>query len=428
MIVCFSVSHKTTSLPMLESLNIANPDEFTKTMYEKMAAQECVLLQTCHRVELFCLFKDADKTHAINQALKLWSTETGISLDIIDKAVQIFRGKDAIEHLFFLTSGLESIVLGEDQILGQVRTSWLRAKTEGLTGLIFDKMFNKAINIGRRVRTETGINEGSLSISSAAVDLARQEIGDLTSKKALIIGAGDAGSLAAETLRGKAAVAILVANRTYEQSLLLAQKVSGTAIQFENLLSTIPQMDLVIAAVTVTQPLLREEQIAPIIANLGYSKQLLIIDISQPRAIEEKVGSIQGIRLKTIEDLKEAVAQNMKKRQGEAEKSKTIISEELERFEAELSKLVAQPIITEICHKYEEIRKKELLRMLRKIRESDEKKLMIIDRFSRELTERIAQIPIEQLRAAALKNDGEVLAVAEKLFQSRTAKQGNFIV
>jgi glutamyl-tRNA reductase len=278
----------------------------------------------------------------------------------------------------------------------------------------------KAINTGRKVRNETRINEGSVSISSAAVDLAARELGDLTSKKALIVGAGEAGALAAETLKSRAVSAIMIANRTYEKSLVLAQKISGEAIHFDNVLSTIPYVDLVIAAVSVTRPLFREDQFASFAANFGNSKRLLLIDISQPRAIEEKIGTFQGINLKTIDDLKELIAQNIRNREIEAEKSKTIISDELDRFETELSKLVAQPIITDICRKFEEIRKKELLRAVRKMGESDEKKLLVLDRFSRELTERIAQIPIEQLRAAALTNNGELLSVAEKIFQTKT--------
>jgi glutamyl-tRNA reductase len=407
---------------MLEALNIPNDDKFARDLLEGNTLQECVLLQTCHRVEVFFVSSEASNGEATKQALKLWSTKTGVSLDIINRTIQTFHGKEALRHLFYLASGLESVILGEDQILGQVHTSWLKAKANGTSGIILNRVFMKAINTGRKVRNETRINEGSVSISSAAVDLAARELGDLASRKALIIGAGEAGALAAETLKNKTAAAILIANRTYEKSLVLARKISGEAIQFENVLSTIPNMDLVITAVSVTQPLLREEQFASFAANFGSSKRLLLIDISQPRAIEEKIGAFQGISLKTIDDLKELVAQNMRNREIEAEKSKAIIAEELDRFEAELAKLVAQPLITEICRKFEEIRKKELTRAIRKMGESDEKKLLILERFSRELTERIAQIPIEQLRSAAISNNGEILSVAEKLFQTKTGE------
>jgi glutamyl-tRNA reductase len=406
---------------MLEALNIPDKDRFTRLVLEESSVQECVIIQTCHRIEIF--YFSSDQSHNENKTkeiLKLWSLETGVSLDLISRAIQLFHGKESLRHLFYLTSGLESIVLGEDQILGQVRTFWLKSRTDKTSGMFLDRAFMKAINIGRKIRNETRINEGSLSISSAAVELAAQELGDLRSKKVLIVGAGEAGALAAETLKSKDVSAIKVANRTYDKSLILAQKISGEAIQFENVLSTIPYVDLVIAAVSVTQPVFREEQFASLAANFGASKRLLLIDISQPHAIEKGVGLIQGISLKTIEDLNETIAKNKRNREIEAEKSKVIISAELEHFELELSKLLAEPLITAICRKFEEIRKKEFMRAIRKIGESDEKKLIILERFSRELTERIAQIPIEQLRAAALSNNGDFLSFAEKIFQIKT--------
>ena len=391
-------------------------------MLNRTDIQECVVLETCHRVEVFLAASDSNEAEAAKQVLKLWSIRTGVSLDIITKTIQIFKGREAIKHLFYLASGLESVILGEDQILGQVHSAWLIGKKQGTLKNVLEKAFLKAINTGRKIRNETRINEGAVSISSAAVDLASRELGDLTTRKALIIGAGAAGALAAESLKAHAISEIMVANRTYEKSVLLADKISGQAIPFENIISTISNVDMVITAVSVLQPLLMEKEIASLTEDFGDSKRLLMIDISQPRAIEESIGEIPGISLKTIDDLKQLVANSMKIREHEAEKSKDIISIELDNFERELSKLIAAPIITSICRMFEEIRKKELLRAIRKMGESDERKLVILDRFSRELTERIAQIPIEQLRLAALSDDSQMLSVAERIFQMKEKK------
>lgn len=416
MIICLSASHKTTSLAMFGAINIQDEETFMRIMQKGCAVQECVLIQTCHRIEVFCISSDANKTAVVRGTLKLWSTITGVSFDIIDKAVQIYYGKEALKHLFFLTSGIDSIVIGEAQILGQVRAAWLKAKTNGATGTILNRTFMKAINIGKQIRNKTKINEGAMSISSAAIDLAAKELGSLESRKVLVVGAGETGSLAAYTLKSKAA-SIIIANRTYKKSQLLAKKISGEAIQFDNILSILPVVDLVIVAISITQPLVRKEQLTSFADKLGNPKRLLIIDISQPHAIDEEVKAIKGVNLKTIEDLKEIVARNMKNREIEAEKSKVIILEELNRFEAELSKLVAQPLIVEIYRKFEEIRRKELGRAVRKMGETDERKLAIMDRFSKELIERIAQIPIEQLKTATLNNNDEVLAIAKLIFQ-----------
>jgi glutamyl-tRNA reductase len=359
-----------------------------------------------------------NKEDAINLILKHWSTKTGVSLDLISKEVRLYYGKDALTHLFYLASGLESMVLGEDQILGQVRTAYNKARKNGTVKLILGKALMKAINIGRRVRNETRINEGSVSISSAAVDLATKELENLKSIKALVIGAGEAASLAAETLKSHETSMIIIANRTYERGRDLARKVSGKAIRFNQMNSMLSDVDLIIAAISVTQPIISEKQMALAVAKSKSSKKIVLIDISQPRAFEEKVGSLQRVCLKTIEDLKEIVAENMRNRQIEAEKAKAIIFQELVRFERDLSKLVAQPLISEICRKFEEIRKKELKRAVSKMGEVDERKLMVLERFSRELIERIAQIPIEQLRKAALSRNGELLSAAEEIFQT----------
>ena len=422
MIVCLSASHKKASLPMLESLNIPNEAEFMKKFCSEGSVQECILLQTCHRVEIYFVIRDSDKEEIINKVLKFWSVKVGISLDILNKTVEIYYGREALTHLFFLASGLESMVLGEDQILGQVRSAYVRAKKLGSTGLILEKVFMKAVNIGRRVRTETAINERPVSISSVAVDLAEKDLGNLRLVTALVIGAGEAGSIAAENLRKKGVKTIFIANRTFEKGLELASKVGGEAVRFDEVLQVLPKVDLVIAAVSVDKPILKAKQIKAVLAESGFKKALYVVDISQPRAFDEKVGLLQGVTLKNIEDLKAVVEENLRSRLVEAEKAKKIVFEELERFERQLAKLYVEPMISEIYRKIEAIRQRELGRAIRKMGEADKKKLMVMDRFSKELVERILQIPIEQLRDAALKNNGSLLAAAEELFGIKTGK------
>lgn len=417
MIVCLSVSYKNANLSLLESLNFKDKNEMMQSLCAEDIVKECVLIQTCHRVEIYCYLQNKSKDSVVNQIVKIWSSSAGLSLDIINRAIEVYQGTDAISHLFYLASGLESMVMGEDQILGQVRTAFVEARKHGTANLVLSRVFMKAINIGRKVRTETKINEGSVSISSAAVDLAEKELGDLTSKKALVIGAGEMAALAAETLKRHEPAQILIANRTYRRAVDLAKKVSGKAIKFNHVPSSLGRVDLVIGAIAVSTPIFDEQYVASAIADSTSSKKVLLIDISQPRAFDEKVGAIDGVRLRTISDLKGIVDENLHNRLIEAEKVKAIISQELAIFQIHLSELVAEPLISEICRKLEDIRKKELYRAVRKLGESDEKKLVILERFSRELVERILQMPIQQLRKAALNGNGELLAMAEELFQ-----------
>lgn len=422
MIVCVSASHRRASLPMLESLNVQDEEGFMKKFCSEGLVQECVLLQTCHRVEVYLVTRDSDRDAAISEVLKFWSVKTGVSSDILNRTVEIYCGKEALTHLFFSASGLESMVLGEDQILGQVRSAYVEAKRLGSAGLILGKVFMKAVNVGRRVRTETAINEKPVSISSVAVDLAEKDLGDLSLVKALVIGAGEAGSIAAENLRKRGVKTIFVANRTFERGLELASKVGGEAIRFDEILHVLPMVDLVVAAVSADKPILKARHVRAMLVEGGFNKSLYVVDISQPRAFDEKVGLLRGVTLKNIDDLKAVVEENLKSRQSEAEKAKKIIFEELERFERQLAKLFVEPIISEVCRRIEEIRRRELGRAVRKMGWTDDKRLGVMDRFSRELVERILQVPIERLRDAALKNNGALLSAAEELFGIKTNK------
>jgi glutamyl-tRNA reductase len=422
MIVCLSASHKRAKLPMLESLAVPDEDAVMKSVCVEGYAQECMLLQTCHRVEFFCVVDDSAKDESVRRILRFWSAQARVSYDVLNDIVEVYQGREALSHLFFLAAGLESMVLGEDQILGQVRTTYVKAKKLGTAGSVLGKVCMTAINTGRRVRTETRINEGSVSISSAAVDLAAKELGQLSSASALVIGAGEAGAIAAETLVRRGTKNILIANRTQSKGLELASKVYGESIKFSRIIDTIPRMDLVISAVSVGKPILKRAQIEKALAGSDRSRRLIMIDISQPRSIEEKVGLIDGVTLRNIDDLEKVVEENIRNRQAEAEKAKEVIFEELGRLELQLSRLLVAPLVSKIYNKIEDIRRKELGRAVGKMRESDERKLAIMDRFSKELIERILQIPIEQLRSATLSNDVALLSSAEKLFQVKPEK------
>jgi len=409
-IFCLSASFKKAKLPLLESLVFKDADAVMKGLCSEGLTEECVLLQTCHRVEIYGVLKGSSEKDAIARILKFWSANTGISLDILTGNVDLFKGREALLNLFNVACGLESMVVGEDQILGQVRTAYVRAKKLGSIGLVLEKVFMKAVNTGRRVRTETRVNEGSVSISSAAVDLATKELGDLRCRAVLIVGAGEAGSVAAETLRRRGVKTILIANRTYETGAEVAKKVGGKPVRFEEVYDVIPRTDLTIVALTVDRPVIKARR-------LRVQQRLLVVDISQPRAVEERVGSIDGVVLRNIDDLKEVVEESIRSREVEAEKARKIIFEEIKRFEKQQFEFLIQPLISEIYKRVDGIRQKELKRALSKMAESDEKKVGILDRFSRELVERILQVPIDQLREAALNSDDGLLSAAEKLFK-----------
>jgi len=405
---------------MLESLAFKDEEKVLKEAYSMSFVQECILLQTCHRIEIYCTTDEAAKEVA-KHVIKLWSRKVGVSSDVLEDVLRVHYGKDALLHLFYVAVGLESMVIGEDQILGQVRTAYVKSKKVGTVGLILEKAFMKAVNVGRRVRTETRMNEGSVSISSASVDLA-EEFGSLKGVKALVIGAGEAGSIVAENLHKKGVKRLFIANRTYSRGVKLASNVSGKAIRFNEMSEALSNVDLVVAAVSTEKPVLRVKEVEEAIKK-RKSKGLLIIDISQPRFVEEKVGSLEHVTLRNIDDLKGIVKRNIGRRLGETEKVKTMIMDELKLFEGQLGRIMAEPVISNICRKIEKIRKSELKRVFGKMKETDERKKLVIERFSKELAERMLQIPLDQLREAALNNNNELLSTAEKLFGVKTKQE-----
>jgi len=422
MIVCLSASHRKTKLPLLESLVFKEEDAAMKSLCSEGVTEECVLVQTCNRVEIYGVMKNAANGDSVGRILKFWSANVGVSLDILARNVEILKSSEALLNLFSVASGLNSMAIGEDQILGQVRTAYAKAKKLGSIGMVLDKAFMSAINTGRKVRSETRINHGSVSISSAAVDLAAKELGSLKRKTVLIVGAGEAGSVAAETLKRRGVKAIIVANRTHETGMQLAKKVSGKTIKFEEIYEAIPHTDLIIVALAIDRPIIKASNLLEAISKRPVRRGLLVVDISQPRAVEDEVGSIHGIALRNIDSLKEVVEENIRNRQAEAEKAKKIVFEELRRFERQQSEFMIQPLISEIFRRVERIRQKELKRALSKMAERDEKKAGIMDRFSRELVERVLQTPVDRLREAASNSDENLLSAAEKLFKIKQVK------
>jgi len=418
MIVCLSASYKNVKLPLLESLAFIDEAETVKSICSEGLADECVLIQTCHRVEIYSVVKDSANGSGVDRILRFWSGGAGVSLDILRKTVEVSRDREALSKLFSLASGLDSMVVGEDQILGQIRRAYVKAKKVGAAKLVLEKAFMSAINTGRKVRTETRINEGSVSVSSAAVDLAAKELGDLKSKRALVIGAGEAGSIAAETLRRRGAKEVQIANRTYKRAVELAEKVSGEAVDFDRLDEAVGKADLVIVALAVDRPIITTMQLKKTLAKQDHGgRPLFMVDISQPRAVEEDAGSLHGVVLRNIDDLKAIVEESVRSREAEAEKARKLVSAEVERFERQQMELAVAPLISEIYKQVDSIRRRELERALNKMRESDPRKVGVLDRFSRELVERVLQLPIDQLREAALNNDNGLLSAVEKLFK-----------
>jgi len=401
---------------MLESLNFKNKKEATKRCCSLESVREAVLLQTCNRIEIYVNTSDSAAGDTVTSLVKFWSLQVGVSSDLINKTIEVYQDSEALLHLLRLSSGLESMVVGEDQILGQVRTAYVDSKKIGTVETLLEKVFMKAVNVGRRVRTETQINEGSISVSSVAVDLAEKRFGILKEVSAMVVGAGETGSLVAKALAQRGARRIYIANRTFKKAVKLADLVMGKAIHYEDMYYELRGMDLAVFAVSVDAPLLRLGEMKNILEG-RKNPNLLLIDVSQPRSIEEDIGSLPSVELRNIDDLKSVLEENLKKRLIEAEKAKQIISEELKSLDALLGRLLAEPLVSSLCMRVEDIRGNELQKALRMVRNLNEEQKLVIENLTKELAERILQLPIENMRKAALNRDSTTLSAARKLFE-----------
>ncbi|XRP97289.1 glutamyl-tRNA reductase [Methanocaldococcus sp. 16A] len=358
--IILKADYKKYSVSELEKLRM---DE--EKFYEMF--DNAILLQTCNRVEIIFDANSLEEIKNINY----------IDLDKFD----ILYGDEAIEHLFRVACGLESMIVGENQILGQLKNAYLKAKEKGKISKKLEKIILKAIHTGQRARVETKINEGGVSIGSAAVELAEKIFG-LEGKNVLLIGAGEMANLVIKALKEKNIKAIIVANRTYEKAEKLAKELGGMAIKFDKLEEALRYADVVISATGAPHPILNKERLK----NAGKT---VIIDIANPRDTTDDIRELPDVFLFTIDDLKLVAEENLKKRKEEIPKVEMIICEELEQLKELLDKMKFETAIKELGLYIENVRKKEFEKAKKILKNKNKPIEEVLEDFSKALCKRI---------------------------------------
>ncbi|MCS3901669.1 glutamyl-tRNA reductase [Methanococcus voltae] len=375
----FKADHKTFSIDELEKLR-QNEEEF----YKKH--KHCILVQTCNRIEIY--FDDL-QYQCIKECKKGLNNDQYMAKLLEEfKNFQIIQGKDAIIHFLKVACGIESMVLGEDQILGQIKRSLQTSKEKGKCSKYLEMVFLKAIHVGQRVRVETKINEGSVSIGSAALELVEKNFG-LDNKNVLLIGAGEMGTLVAKTLAEKNIKAVIISNRTYERAERLAKELKGIAINFDKLKEAINYSDIIICATASPHTILHKKDIEDIQKSNSVSAKI-IVDIANPRDVEESVSELENIILYTIDNLREVSDTNLQKRMDEMPKVYEIITQEYEILLKNLEKLDIEEILKDLNNYLEEIRVKELNKALNLVKNNPEKAEEIFKNFSKSITKKIS--------------------------------------
>lgn len=403
------VTFRKSPIHVLERFTFKDIDDAYSRFKEHAGLTEFVILQTCNRVELFGAAKNFD----IEKIKKTWASLSGLEENAFKENLELSENIEVFDHLLKLTSGLDSMVVGEEQILGQIKKSITSARERKISGQHLNTLFDKAIRVGTRVRSSTGINQGGVSIGSMAVKLAEENVDDLKSKHILLIGTGESATLVAKSLK-KREYQFLVSSRTLERSKAFSETLGGTPIRFEDVITGFEKYDVIFVATAAPYFLVTFDRI--IKAMKQSPKGKMILDLSNPRTVDEKVATIAGIKLMNIDQIAEMVDKNMRTRIGKISTAENIISEELPIVEAKMNSLDAEPIVKEVFKNIDSLRMIELQKALQMLGETDEKRVKIIEELSKAIVESIVSAPMNNLRKASEKGNPDLLEAASKLF------------
>lgn len=403
------VTFRRSPIHVLEKFTFKDLDSAYESFRKHSGLKEFVILQTCNRVEIY---GSTDKIR-IEKIKKTWASLSGLEEVAFKENFEISEDVEVFEHLLKLTVGLDSMVVGEEQILGQIKEAIITAKQLKASGGHLNTLFDKAIKIGTRVRNSTGINKGTISIGSMAVKLAEENIDELKSKKILLIGTGEAATLVAKSLI-KRDYEFFVTSRTMERSKAFAETVGGKSISFEDVLSGFSNYDVLFVATIAPYFLVTFDRIKDAMKN--KKKGMMILDLSNPRTVDEKVATIHGIKMMNLDQIAEMVDKNIRYRTNQRSNAEKIINEEMQVLQAHMRRLEVEPVVKEIFKDIDVRRAKELQKALQMLGEKDQTKIKIIDELTKAVVEGIISEPMNNLRRASELSDDELLKAAAKLF------------
>jgi glutamyl-tRNA reductase len=413
-VVNVRITFKTAKVPLMEAIAFKDKVDALAEIRALENVEECLLLQTCNRIELFLVSEAGEKTLAV--AKEYLARRAQGHYEEAIKAIQTSIDHETFRHLLRVTSGLESMVIGEDQILNQVWDAYLEAENAKTLGPVLKHLFNRAVTIGRHIRNETGINKGAVSIGYAAVELAATLLGNLSEKKILVMGAGEIGTLVAKALARRCLSPIFIANRTYDRAVSLAEDLAGQAVKFDQLDKVLLDADVVICSTSAPHYLLTKEIVARLMNQRLNQNGLIIIDISNPRNVEKTVTEVEKVKLYNLDDLQLIANKNMAERQKCVDRAIEMIENELAVLDEDMKKLSVRLIISELLSEAEQIRQKELAKALSMLGSVDDKQKRVLEDLTSILLKQTFLPIIENLRSAASNDDKQVIDIAIKLF------------
>lgn len=405
------LSHRTAPVEVRERLAFPGREaERALAALGSAGVGEAVLLATCNRTELYL---NPESEGALARVEAFLAEAAGPLPGSLARYLYRLDGDEVARHLFRVTSGLDSMVLGEAEVQGQVRDAYQRSSEAELTGAVLNRLFQTALAVGGRVRSETKVSEGTHSVASVAVDLARKIFGDLRGKGILVLGAGDTAERVVAALGREGVEGVLVANRSYDPAFDLAARVSGRAVRLDETTRALAEVDIVLASTSAPHPLITRAMMAEAHPH-GVSRPLLMVDIAIPRDIEPEVGSFPNVFLYNVDDLQKILDEHQGRRQVAAVEAEALVEREAATFGGWHRSLAVVPVIRELRERGEQVRARELQRLLERMPDLGDADRAAIEAFSRRLLNQLLHEPTARLREAAEEGRAEQMVEAVK--------------
>lgn len=410
-VVAVGLSHKTAPVAIRDRFAFKETEwpPALRELAEHGKIEEGYVLSTCNRSEVYALVKEEAQGYAVMHGFL--SQQRSVSLEEMEPYLYRLCDGKVVEHLFRVAAGLDSMVVGEQQILGQVRDAFEIARNEHLTGPVLNKLLQTAVEVGKRARTETGISEGAVSVSFAAVELAKKIFGGLEGRSAMLIGAGETGELTAQHIVDNGIQRLWVANRTYERAVQLAERFEGVAVPFEHLFSHMVEVDVVISSTAAPGYVVHRDRLDGVMRE-RKNRPMFLIDIAVPRDIDPAVKDLYNVFLYDIDDLQEVVAANIQQREREARRAEQMVKEAAALFSAWYRSLDVMPTLVALRKRLDELREAELGRVVNKFEGMTERDRQLVEGMMKRYANKVLHGFMSHVKTCAGSRDGATCLTA----------------
>jgi len=415
-LVCTGLNHRTAPVEIRDQAAIvpAKLPEALRVATERFGFDEVVIVSTCNRSEIWAVADDADS--AVAQARRFFCEYRSLGEADLDRCLYNRIGPEAAAHVMRVVAGLDSMVVGETQVAAQVKEAFEAARASGSCGYFLERLFQQALHANKRVRSETRIGEGAVSVSHVAVELARKIFGDLSRRRVLVLGAGEMSTIALRALQDAGANSICVSNRTYRRALELSKIYGWDTVRWEDFPRELARTDIVIASTGASHTVVHEDVVREAMAKRG-NEALFFIDIAVPRDVDPEVGDIYNVFLYNIDDLNAIADENRRRREAEVQKAERIIRAEVETFVRWVESLRVKSVIVDLRRNLDELRRRELEWLRSKAKGLDESDWQVIEQFSIRLMNKFLHNPTASLRNPPRSSDRAALGdLVRRLF------------